>query len=89
MQLEISVYGVDQCEDTQRTRQHLSSLGIPYRYINLEKDSDADRKVKEWNNGRRLTPTVIVSGAGRTARLVEPSDEEMDRVLLEHGLQVA
>jgi glutaredoxin len=89
MQPEICVYGVDYCEDTQRTRHHLSARGIAYTYVNLDKDSDADRKVREWNHGRRLTPTVVVSGQGHTRRLVEPENSELDLVLQEHGLQPA
>ncbi len=85
MDPEILVYGVDQCEDTQRTRQHLDQRGIPYSYINLDKDEDADRKVKEWNGGRRLTPTVVISGAGRTQRLVEPDNSQLDTALREQN----
>ncbi len=81
MEPEISVYGTDACEDTQRTRQHLDARGIPYRYINIEKDESAEEKVKEWNHGKRLTPTVVISGNGRTQRLSEPENEELDSVL--------
>ncbi len=86
---EIRVYGVDYCEDTQRTRQHLERRGIPYAYVNLDKDSDADRKVKEWNGGRRITPTVVIAGNGRTRRLAEPANEELDVALHEQGVEPA
>ncbi|MFB3917581.1 MAG: glutaredoxin family protein [Terriglobales bacterium] len=86
---EISVYGTDTCEDTQRTRRHLNEIGVPYRYINIEKDESAEKKVKEWNGGRRITPTVVLSGAGLTRRLSEPGDEELDRALEQQGLMPA
>lgn len=86
---EICIYGVDQCEDTQRTRQYLNRRGIPYTYINLDKDSDADRKVREWNHGSRITPTVVIGGNGRTRRLVEPDNEELAAVLQEQGFEPA
>lgn len=86
---EISVYGVDTCEDTLRTRHHLDEIGLPYRYINIAKDESAERKVKEWNGGRRITPTVVLSGNGRTCRLSEPENEDLDDALEEQGLMPA
>jgi glutaredoxin len=86
MQGEISVYGVDTCEDTIRTRQHLEERGVPYRYINIAKDEHAERKVKEWNEGKRITPTVVLAGNGRTRRLSEPENDELDSALQDQGL---
>ncbi len=85
MDPEVLVYGVDQCEDTQRTRRHLNQRGVPYTYINLDKDADADRKVKEWNSGRRITPTVVIAGAGKKIWLTEPDNAELDAALREQG----
>lgn len=74
MQPEITVFGLDDCLDTTRTRRYLNLADIPYTYINLDKDEDADRRIRAWNGGRRVTPTVIVSGSGQSVRLVEPDD---------------
>jgi mycoredoxin len=81
MQPDIRIYGVEECEDTRRARQHLNALGVPYTYINLDKDEDADRKVREWNGGRRLTPTIIIARNGRTTRLVEPGNDAVDAAI--------
>lgn len=86
---EICVYGTDTCEDTTRTRLHLNDLGISYHYINIEKDESAERKVREWNGGRRITPTVVISGSGYTRRLSEPENDELDRALDQQGLTPA
>ena len=86
MQGEISVYGTDHCEDTTRTRRHLDELGIFYRYINIDKDDSAERKVHEWNGGKRITPTVVVSGSGITRRLSEPQNQELDQALEQQGM---
>ena len=83
---EISVYGRDDCEDTQRTRRHLAQIAVPYRYVNIDKDLAAERKVREWNGGRCITPTVVLSGNGRTQRLSEPEDGELDAALEDQGL---
>ena len=81
MQDRIVVYGADWCPDTQRTRRHLESRGVHYDYVNVERDENADRQVKEWNGGRRVTPTVVLpSGNVVTGenRLAAPSDAELD-----------
>jgi mycoredoxin len=85
MQPEISIYGIDSCEDTLRARAHLDRRGIGYRYINIDKDENADRKVREWNYGERITPTVVISGNGRTRRLVEPTNEDLDIAISEQA----
>jgi glutaredoxin len=81
MQPEISIYGFDTCEVTRRARAHLDRRDIGYRYVNLDKDDTAKRKVLEWNRGSLLTPTVVVSGNGCTRRLAQPSNEELDVII--------
>ena len=55
---EVEIYGTDQCEDTQETREHLQQLGVPYSYINIEQDPNALEWVKRQNDGEQKTPTV-------------------------------
>jgi len=78
----INIYGTDECEDTQHTRQHLDTLGIPYDYINIEQDPDAANWVRHHNEGSEKTPTVDVDGLVLTM----PSDDELDEVLRSEGL---
>ena len=85
MQPEITVYGVNGCEGTVRVRRHLDGRGIAYRYVNVDKDENAERKVIEWNFGRRITPTIVVSGNGRTRRLPVPSNDELDAIISEQA----
>ena len=85
MQPEISVYGIDMCIATLRVREHLNRRGIGYRYVNLDKDDFADRKVREWNLGKRVTPTVVISGNGRTHRFAEPANEILDAAISEQA----
>jgi len=72
MQPDIRVYGIDPCAGTASARRHLDTLGVPYTYLNLDRDEDADRQVREWNKGRRLTPMVVIRHHGRTRRLSQP-----------------
>lgn len=84
MSAMITVYGTDWCDQTIRTRQHLDQLGIPYQYHNIDHDESAERQVAEWNGGRLITPTVLITSPAGTNRLCEPEDEGIDYVLARH-----
>jgi glutaredoxin len=78
----VKVFGADWCEDTQATRNHLDSLGVPYQYINVEQDAKARDWVKQQNNGKQKTPTVDIGGK----ILVEPDEQELEQALRGTGL---
>lgn len=78
----VEVYGADWCGDTQRTRQHLDSLGVAYRYVNVEEDRQASEWVKQQNDGKERKPTVKIGGQV----LAEPSDQALDQALRQEGL---
>ncbi len=78
----IMVYGVADCEDTQRSRALLDRIQVPYTYVALEQDSEATEQVKGWNGGARKTPTIVFPD-GR--RLVEPSDTELEEATQVEG----
>lgn len=80
--MTVKVYGADWCGDTQRAREHLDSLGVPYEYINVEQDAKASAWVKEHNDGKEQKPTVEVNGQV----LSLPTNRELDSVLREMGL---
>lgn len=80
--MNVKVYGADWCGDTQRTREHLDSLGVPYEYIDVEQDAKAAAWVKEHNDGKEQKPTVEVNGQV----LSVPSNRDLDSVLREMGL---
>jgi glutaredoxin len=79
---DIKVYGADWCHDTRRTVKHLNELGVPYEYINVDEDEAAEFLITKLNNGKRVTPTVDLSGKV----LFEPSDPELDEALKAQGL---
>jgi mycoredoxin len=66
----IVVYGRDTCSDTQRSRRYFDSVGIDYRYVNLDLDPAARALVE--GSGYLATPVVVMTD-GQV--LVEPSDE--------------
>ena len=79
----IKVYGRDWCEDTQQTLLDLQSLGVPYEYINIDKDEKARAWVIEQNEGRITTPTVQIAGE----ILVEPSVYELGNMIRGTGMR--
>ena len=80
--LRVKVYGADWCGDTQRARQVLDNLGVPYDYINVEQDAEASAWVKEQNEGKERKPTLDIGGQV----LSEPSEHELTSALREKGL---
>jgi mycoredoxin len=78
----VVVYGTAWCAATQLIRRHLERLGIPYRYVDLERDPVAAARLRWWNGGRVSHPTVTVGGV----ILVEPTLDELDAALAEAAL---
>ena len=79
---EIRVYGAMWCGDTRRTLRHLDTAGIGYDYIDIDDNADGEKKVIEFNNGKRRIPLVeIGSDDGEPTRLSVPSTSELERAL--------
>lgn len=86
MDRQVSVYGSDTCAETEHTRDHLQDLGVPHTYVNVEEDSVAEDRVRAWNQGRRVTPTLLVRSPAGAETLTMPSNEQLDLALARHGL---
>jgi len=78
----ILVLGRDTCEDTTRSRTHLTARAIPFEYRNVELDAEADALNRSYNAGVRVTPVILIGDPARPGRVViEPSDEELDAAI--------
>jgi glutaredoxin len=73
----VTVYGADWCGDTRRTLRHLDKSGVQYDYIDIDSDTDGEKKVIEFNKGKRRIPLVEI---GPNALSV-PSDSELQSAL--------
>ncbi len=71
---KIKLYGTDWCCDCFRTRQFLKSHTIPYDFINIDRDKDAEKFVLQTNRGMRSVPTIVFDDG---TVLVEPSNREL------------
>lgn len=79
---QITVYGADWCGDTRRTLRHLDTRGLAYDYVDVDEDSDGERKVIEFHKGKRRIPLVeIASDGDEPTRLSVPSESELDEAL--------
>lgn len=79
---KVIVYGADWCGDTQRTLQHLDSLGIAHEYIDVERDQQASEWVKQQNGGKERKPTLKIG----TRVLSVPDPLELEEALVSVGL---
>jgi mycoredoxin len=77
---QIRIYGADWCGDTVRTLRHLDRSGVQYDYIDIDSDTDGEKKVIEFNKGKRRIPMVEIGTDGAT-KLSVPTDAELDRAL--------
>jgi len=71
---EITVYGAHWCPDCRRSKQFLGEHQIPYSWVDIEQDKDAEQFVIETNDGKRIIPTITFADG---SFLVEPSNAEL------------
>ncbi len=68
----LTVYGARWCGDCRNTRRYLDSVGVPYRYIDLETDRAAQAMLDDA--GYRAIPIVV---APNGTVMIEPSAREL------------
>ena len=83
--LPLTLYGGNDCDDTERAVGLLNALGIAYRQISIDEDPEAERFVIFINNGNRSTPTLVFGQERLKLVLTEPSDEELVAAIFEAG----
>jgi len=84
--VKLVVYGAEGCGQTRRTREHLDQLGVPYTYVDIDKDAKAAENVKRWNHGKRKTPVVQFTVGEEVYRISEPDNAALDQELQVNGL---
>ena len=81
MNKAITVYGTDWCGDSRRTRRHLEQRGLKYDYVDIDADEQAEKKVIEFNKGKRRIPLVEIASETGTRALSVPSERELEEAL--------
>ena len=74
----IIIYGTRWCPDCSRARRILDRRGIPYEYIDINRDKQARAYVEQVNNGNRSVPTILFPDGDV---LVEPSNHKLNAKL--------
>ncbi len=67
----ITVYGAYWCPDCRRSKQFLGEHQIPYNWIDIEEDEEAEQFVINKNDGKRIIPFILFEDG---SFLVEPSN---------------
>ena len=71
----MTVYGALWCPDCRRSKQFLSEHRIPYRWVDIEQEPEAQETIRQLNDGRQIIPTIVFDDGGPI--LVEPSNAEL------------
>jgi len=80
--MNVTVYGADWCGDTRRTLRQLDRRGVDYEYVDIDGNTEGEKKVIEFNKGKRRIPLVeIASDDGEPTRLSVPSEAELEGAL--------
>lgn len=74
----IVLYGTTWCGGTRRCRLLLDRYGIPYQWVDIDKDEQAGKLVESLNHGSRSVPTVVWPDG---SKLTEPTEEELENKL--------
>jgi thioredoxin reductase (NADPH) len=71
---DITVYGAHWCPDCRRSKQFLGEHQIPYNWVDVEQDQQAEQYILQKNEGKRIIPTIEFADG---SILVEPSNAEL------------
>lgn len=74
----ITIYATEWCWDCRRARKFLGQHAIPFRWVNIDHDPEAEKFVKQTNKGMRSVPTIVFPDG---SILVEPSNQQLERKL--------
>jgi mycoredoxin len=74
----ITIYATEWCWDCRRARKFFDQHAIPYQWVNIDRDKEAEQYVKQVNQGMRSVPTIVFPDG---SILVEPSNQQLERKL--------
>jgi thioredoxin reductase (NADPH) len=71
---QIVLYGAQWCPDCKRAKQFFGDQRIPFHYVDIENDPDAQEYVAQVNGGMHRIPTIVFPDE---SIMVEPSNAEL------------
>ena len=75
---KVTIYGAYWCPDCRRAKKFLGEQFVPYKWVDIEQDKNAEMYVLEKNQGKRIIPTIVFEDG---SFLVEPSNAELAKKL--------
>lgn len=75
---KITLYGAYWCPDCRRSKKFLGEQFIPFKWVDIEQDKEAEQFVLQKNNGKRIIPTIVFED---DSFLVEPTNAELAQKL--------
>lgn len=75
---KITLYGAYWCPDCRRSKKFLGEQFVPFKWVDIEQDKEAEAIVLKKNNGKRIIPTIVFEDG---SFLVEPSNAELAKKL--------
>jgi len=75
---KVTIYGAYWCPDCRRSKKFLGEQFVPYRWVDIEQDKEAEQYVLQKNDGKRIIPTIVFED---DSFLVEPSNAELAKKL--------
>ncbi len=75
---KITLYGAYWCPDCRRSKKFLGEQFVPFKWVDIEQDKEAEAFVLKKNNGKRIIPTIVFEDG---SFLVEPSNAELAKKL--------
>ena len=75
---KVTIYGAYWCPDCRRSKKFLGEQFVPYRWVDIEQDKEAEEYVLQKNDGKRIIPTIVFED---DTFLVEPSNAELAKKL--------
>jgi mycoredoxin len=85
-QTTVKMYGAMWCGDTRRARSWFDTHKVPYEWVDVDKDKEAEVYVKSVNRGNRSIPTIVFADG---SILTEPSTTKLEAHVKALGLSPA
>lgn len=70
----IIIYGTEWCGDCRRARRFFMQNNIPFEWVNIDQNKEAEQYVLQVNKGMRSVPTILFPDG---SILVEPSSAKL------------
>jgi len=76
----IKIYGADWCPDCHRSKNYLEQQQVPFQWINVDQNDEAQAYVREMNDNKLIIPTILFPDG---TVMVEPSNAQLSRKIRE------